>query len=156
MLCVLKFRGIFCTETCSGSPRHAESARREGLIEFSNGSTREICPLHRSVQSQRKIWSFPSTKRCWLPPKITLFFASIGVVNNARNEVGNEESCGARNLCCSGTACCCAHGRGAADVGLTAAPPFNLCRQGRLNGWMGIVKGSDTSGPAENNEKLFG
>jgi putative ABC transport system substrate-binding protein len=32
------------------------------------------------------------------------------VINNARNEVRNEEGCGA-NPCCSGTSCCCGHSR---------------------------------------------
>jgi putative tryptophan/tyrosine transport system substrate-binding protein len=36
------------------------------------------------------------------------------VIHNARNEVRNEEGCGAINLCCSGTFCCCGHSRGAA------------------------------------------
>jgi hypothetical protein len=45
---------------------------------------------------------------------MTLFFGSIGVLNNARNEVRNEEGCDAINPCCSGVACCCGHGRGAA------------------------------------------
>jgi hypothetical protein len=36
------------------------------------------------------------------------------VIDNARNEVLNEEGCGAINPCCSGIACCCGHSRGAA------------------------------------------
>jgi putative tryptophan/tyrosine transport system substrate-binding protein len=36
------------------------------------------------------------------------------VISNARNEVRNEEGCGAINLCCSGIACCCSHSRSAA------------------------------------------
>ena len=31
------------------------------------------------------------------------------MINNARNEVRNEEGCGAINPCCSGNACCCGH-----------------------------------------------
>jgi hypothetical protein len=47
--------------------------------------------------------------------QITLSFVSIRVVDNARNEVRNEEGCGAINPCRSGIACCCGHSRGAAD-----------------------------------------
>ena len=36
------------------------------------------------------------------------------MIDNARNEVRNEEGCGAINPCCSGIACCCGHSRGAA------------------------------------------
>ena len=36
------------------------------------------------------------------------------MIHNARNEVRNEEGCGAINPCCSGIACCCGHSRGAA------------------------------------------
>jgi len=34
-----------------------------------------------------------------------LFFISVRVIDNARNEVRNEEGCGAINPCCSGVAC---------------------------------------------------
>jgi hypothetical protein len=34
-----------------------------------------------------------------------LFFISVRVIHNARNEVRNEESCGVINPDCSGTAC---------------------------------------------------
>ena len=39
---------------------------------------------------------------------------SIRVIHNARNEVRNEEGCGAINPCGSGAGCCCGHSRGAA------------------------------------------
>ena len=42
------------------------------------------------------------------------FLISVRVINNARNEVRNEESCGAINPGRSGTACWCGHSRGAA------------------------------------------
>src|SRR4030095_2829617 len=56
-----------------------------------------------------------STNPCRLPScNITLFFISIRVIDNARNEVRNEEGCGAINPCCSGVACCWSDSRGAA------------------------------------------
>ena len=36
------------------------------------------------------------------------------MIDNARNEVRNEEGCGTINPCCSSTGCCCGHSRGAA------------------------------------------
>jgi ABC-type uncharacterized transport system substrate-binding protein len=71
--------------------------------------------LRRSVQSQAKNLVFPLDES--LSPfavQITLSFISIRVINNARNEVWNEESCGAINPCCSGVACCWSDSRGAA------------------------------------------
>src|SRR4030095_14968668 len=65
--------------------------------------------------------------------KITLFFISIRVIHNARNEVRNEEGCGAFNPDCSGTACSWSESRGAAaeenppDRILTCCLRF-LCR----------------------------
>src|SRR4029450_6368029 len=47
---------------------------------------------------------------------MSLSFISIRVIDNARNEVRNEEGCGAINPGCSGTACGCGHSRYAERV----------------------------------------
>jgi hypothetical protein len=60
----------------------------------------------RSVQSQAKNLVFLLDEYLSPSAVITLSFISIRVIDNARNEVRNEEGCGAINPCCSGIACC--------------------------------------------------
>src|SRR4029453_10901715 len=49
------------------------------------------------------------------------------MIDNGRNEVRNEESCAAINPCCSETACCCSHSRGAATKQSSARRILSWC-----------------------------
>ena len=78
------------------------------------------------------------------------------MIHNARNEVRNEEGCGATNPCCSGVACSWSYSRGAAaggkaprigflDSGSASAPQNAVYREVFLQGLrdLGYVEGKN-------------
>jgi hypothetical protein len=78
---------------------------------------KSTCALKSSrptVRSQAQAGLPTRRIRVTFRPQIALFFSSIGVLNDARNEVRNEKSYSAMNPDCSRTGCCSFHGRGAA------------------------------------------
>ena len=66
----------------------------------------------------------------------------------ARNEVRNEESCGAINPDCSGTACCCGHSRGAA----AEQSPLDRVSISERCSWCGRERGGNSIGLVEHGQ----
>ena len=80
----------------------------------------------------------------------TLFSASVSVIKSRKNEVRDEEGCGAINPDCSDTACCCGHSRGAAAeedtrIGYLAGDPRSPSREAFRQGLkdLGYLEGQN-------------
>src|SRR5215510_2379746 len=92
-----------------------------GLISPTTQS-REICLKCKFSRDLNLVFSLDESLSL-SARKITPSFISILVIHNARNEVRNEEDCGAINPCCSGVACSWSDSRGAA---VEESPPDRM------------------------------